>query len=300
MPRTSRLPDHFVDVPFTVTAARASGVSPSRLRASDLASPFTGARTPSAVELDLIASCHLVLRMLPADTLVWGPTAAVLHGIPLPLPVEREATAILTLAVQPPTRAVRRKGVWCRQVTVPPDQLQLVGGLPITTPERTWCDLASQVSLKWLVAAGDRIIAREHPLCSRDRLADAVQRFGSRRGRANLDQALPMLSDRAESPRESLLRVIVVSHGLPPVVANAEIRNATGAFVARVDLLFPDHRLVLEYQGDYHRDPDQWRKDMSRIAEIESHGYKVIQVNADDLEDPRRLIAQIKRYLAAR
>lgn len=70
-------------------------------------------------------------------------------------------------------------------------------------------------------------------------------------------------------------------------------------FVGRVDLLYRHARLIIEYDGDYHRDPRQWSKDQSRRAELESLGYRVTVVTRTDLEHPHILIARIRRLLAA-
>lgn len=71
-------------------------------------------------------------------------------------------------------------------------------------------------------------------------------------------------------------------------------------FVARVDLLYRDARLVLEYDGDYHRDSSQWSRDQSRRAELESLGYRVTVVTARDFDDPGALVRRIRRLLSAR
>ncbi len=39
---------------------------------------------------------------------------------------------------------------------------------------------------------------------------------------------------------------------------------------------------------------------MTRIARLESLGWRVIQVNKDDLRDPRELAERIRRTLAGR
>ena len=136
-------------------------------------------------------------------------------------------------------------------------------GFPVTTPERTWCDLASVLTLPELVAAGDKLIARRLPQTTRAALERAVSTCTSRRGIRNLRRALGMLSDRAESPRESLLRVAIILVGLPDPTVNMRVFSAKGKFLARVDLCYPDLKLSLECQGDHHRaDQSQWRRDI--------------------------------------
>ncbi len=60
----------------------------------------------------------------------------------------------------------------------------------------------------------------------------------------------------AESPQETRLRLRLHRSGLPPPVAQYEVR-CDGRFVARVDLAWPEQRLALECDGAWHGAPDQ-------------------------------------------
>lgn len=121
---------------------------------------------------------------------------------------------------------------------------------------------------------------------------------GAGRGIRTLREAVDLLDDRAESRPESLLRVIVVRSGLPvPEVNYVVVQTETGRDV-RLDLAFVEHKLVLEYQGDYHRTKAQWRKDMTRRTRLEAQGWRVMELNADDLHDPDELVARIAATLA--
>jgi hypothetical protein len=140
-------------------------------------------------------------------------------------------------------------------------------------------------------AAGDACAALEA----------AVAAHPGRRWRSKLRRALELLDDHSESPKESELRVIVVTHGPPTPAANVELFDEQGRFVARVDLLFEDYRETLEYLGDGHRtDVRQWRKDQTRRADVESLGYHQTDVVADDLENVTALVRRIARNLRRR
>jgi very-short-patch-repair endonuclease len=53
--------------------------------------------------------------------------------------------------------------------------------------------------------------------------------------------------------------------------------------------------LALEYQGDYHRTKKgQWRADMSRRSKFEALGWRVMELNANDLKDPAELVDHIR------
>ncbi len=109
-----------------------------------------------------------------------------------------------------------------------------------------------------------------------------------------------MLDERAESPPESMLRAIMHLGGLPtPRINHATIDTETGKQV-RPDFTFDDRRVLIEYQGDYHLSKGQWRKDMTRRTRLEAQGWRVVELNWDDLKDPEELTARIHAILFAR
>lgn len=174
-------------------------------------------------------------------------------------------------------------------------------GIIHTPPARTWCDLASMLSLYDLVAVGDYLIHWRLPLTTVTELRGVGQHVAGRRGMSLIRQALPLLSDRAESRPESALRVILALIGLPEPKINHEIVHTEDGAVMRTDLAFAEFRVLLEYQGDYHRTKkDQWRKDMTRRSRLEAQGWQVMEPNADDLKNPDELAARIRSVLRQR
>jgi len=145
-----------------------------------------------------------------------------------------------------------------------------------------------------LVAVGDHLIHWRLPLATTEELAHSVTHFPGRRGLSRMRAALPLLDGRAESPPESILRVIIVHGGLPtPRINRTLIDTETGQDV-RPDFIFSEHKLIIEYQGDYHRTKTQWRKDMTRRTRLEGKGWRVMEINWDDLKDPIDLVVRIR------
>lgn len=278
---------------FTVPQAVTLGVASARLRSRDLTAPFYGTRACGGLD-DLPARLRLLLEALPEHAFVAGPTAALAWDLPLPLPLERAATDVLCVGVPARENRIRRPGIRGRALQLDPEDIALRHGIRVTTPERTWVDISEELSLPRLVAVTDRLLRVD---VSRHDLNRAHERAGRRKpGLARRERALALGDARSESPKESELRVIFHEAGLPRPELNVEIVDR-GRFIARVDMLFRDARLVVEYQGDYHRDPAQWRRDEARRAELESLGYRVTYVTAGDLADPDLLIARIRRLL---
>ena len=76
---------------------------------------------------------------------------------------------------------------------------------------------------------------------------------------------------------------------------NHVVTDRFGEFVARTDLIIDRYRIILEYQGDYHRTKKgQWRADTTRRAKLEAQGWRVMELNADDLRNPTELVQRIR------
>ncbi|WP_044439819.1 hypothetical protein [Agreia bicolorata] len=284
------------DRAFTVSEACGHGISRRRLRALDFDKPFHGIRV-AAQELTFLDDlCRAFLPRMPQGAVFSHVTAAALFRIPLPLRLSTSRE--LHVSVPATRRAVDAKGIVGHKASLSGDDWDNRFGFAVTTPERTWCDLASLLTLPELVAAGDKLIARRLPQSSRAALERAVSIYPSRRGIRNLRRALGLLSDRAESPRESLLRVAIVLAGLPEPTVNMRVFSAKGKFLARVDLCYPHLKLSLEYQGDHHRtDQRQWRKDITRTRALQTDGWTELQYTQSDLDDPTRFLEELRVML---
>ncbi|MGR2752502.1 hypothetical protein [Agromyces arachidis] len=289
------LPDDFAAIPFPVAEALEAGITIDRLRARDLDSSIHGARMPLGAGLE--GRCRALLTVCRPGAVFCGPTAALLHGIPVPHRF-REA-ARLHIAVPPDAPAVRRAGVVGRRLRIPPTEITEVRRIAVTGLERTWCDLAIDLTVPELVAAADAAI--RSCTTTAEQLHAAADAYPDFRRRPKLRGALDLVDPASESPKESELRALVVLAGLPRPEANVEIRDPAGRLVGRVDLLFREFGEVLEYHGDHHRtDLRQWRRDRTREAELESLGFHVMEVTQADLDAPARLVERIARNLARR
>ncbi len=168
-------------------------------------------------------------------------------------------------------------------------------GLRLTTPERTYVDMASMLSFDDLVAVGDAVLRLHH----RDphRLLEVAERRLRYPGRHRARAAVSWLDARAESPRESLLRVLLRRARLPVPEVNGEIRDARGRFVARGDLVFRAQRVVVEYDGEVHAPMAQRARDADRRARLRAAGWIVVEVVGTDMRSPELVIARVRSAL---
>ncbi len=289
------LPAELASRPFST---RESGLPPKRLRAADLHKAVTGTRLATTRELDLRATCELFAVRLTAAAFFSHSTAALLLGVPLPLALQRDPRVHVSVAA--PASSPHARGLIGHRLTLEPGDVIRNRGLGQTSATRTWCDLAGMLELDDLVAAGDYLIHHDAPLTSVAEIGHQLSTVGRMRGIRLAREALPLLSDRPESPQESKLRLIILRAGLPEPQINHELVDTESGKHVRPDFRFRRYRLILEYQGDYHRTKKQWRKDMTRRSRLEAQGWFVMELNADDLLDPDELAARIRTVLARR
>lgn len=319
MPRPSApLPPPLDAGPFSLREAQAAGVTRRRLRHPDVAHPHHGryAPTPAA---DLRARCAHALGLLGLRRLFSHVTAARLWGMPLPAP-EQEAEPLHVIALGG-AEPLRRPGIvgW---ESAGGTARRVLDGLPVADAAAVWVQLAVPGSLgrdpitgrrrpldpDWLVAVGDFVLTGPRPAPGEERrplasLADlraAARAHHGKRGAKALGAALPLLRRGPQSPRESLLRLALVRHGLPEPVVQPAVATADG--IRHADLGYPDERLLIEYQGDHHRtDQQQWRADLRRRDLFRDAGYRLVEVTMDDFADGGTALAwRIRRALASR
>lgn len=281
---------------FSVRDALERGIPRSRLRARDLEQPWFGVRSVAGLPLSQLSRAAALLTRLPDHAVISDVSAAQLWELPLPPWVRDDSDIHVTYPSG--RRAPDAEGVVGHQRRIADAEVVSLAGTRVTSLARTWCDLAAHLSLPDLVAVGDQLISNRAPKLDIADLERAVDQRVSRRGIQNLRAALKLLDPCSESRPESLMRLAVVFAGLPPVLANVDLRDSRGRFVARPDLQFADWPLVLEYDGDQHRtDQRQWRRDVGRLSAIEDLGIQVIRATADDLPDFPRVIASCRRRL---
>jgi hypothetical protein len=188
---------------------------------------------------------------------------------------------LVDLSVVAPRRAPHAAGIRGHALRLRGSDVSRRSGLPVTSPVRTWLDLAaSGASVDDLVVAGDRIVHARDPLATLDDLARAIERHHGR-GIRSLHEALPLLSALSDSGRETRVRTAVVSRGLPQPVAQHRVLDHAGQLIGVADLAFVGYRVLIEYEGDHHRtDGAQWSRDLHRFNRYQRAGWMAFRVDA--------------------
>lgn len=321
--RTARpVPDKLGTV-FSVAEAREHGLPRSRMFAVDLERPFHGVRKlrgvavipdpegvagrpPSLEErerVDALRRLHAYATVMPDHAFAVGPTSALLWGAPLPLGHH----AVLHIGVFHPRTPVRRAGIRGVQVQPRLASAVRVGAFAATDPASTWAALGRSLAVPDLVAVADfflrvpRIPGTDRleraPLTTRQELERAVS-AGRRRGAAKLRQALGLARTGSASRPESLVRLLLVGSGLPEPVLNMDVLDPTGVFVACGDLVYPDFRVVVEYEGDGHRERRQFERDIERIQRLTELGWTVVRLTSRHVfSTPHECVRRVRSAL---
>lgn len=110
---------------------------------------------------------------------------------------------------------------------------------------------------------------------------------------------LALVDGRAESGAESRTRWALRTLGLRMPTPQVEIFDDAGEFVARVDFLYEDMKLVIEVDGrkKYEKAQDLWDEKM-REDRLRALGYVVVRLTWADLDDLTVVRAKIQRGLA--
>lgn len=169
--------------------------------------------------------------------------------------------------------------IWSDRVA--PEETQVVAGVLATTPTRTAFDLACHYPLNKAVAAIDAL-ARVTKL----QTADVEPLLAHYRGHRNIRRArkaLALVDPGAQSPKETWLRLLVIQAGYPRPQTQIPIYGRYQELVGIVDMGWETIRVALEYEGEHHRRPGQFAKDIARYETMTTDlDWIVLRVTSQD------------------
>lgn len=225
-------------------------------------------------------------------SLIAGDAAAALHrfdGFALPSRIEVWSPRSL----KPPHRLVLPR----RSELVEIDDRVIVGGISVMGPVRALIDVAGSVSEERLEVALEDLLRRR--LATAPAIAERLGRIPANcRGR---QQLITLLSRRgAAPPAESGLEVKVIrmlrAEGYPAPMRQ-RVLDDEGRFIGRVDLVYPERRLILEVDSfRHHSDRASFEGDRSRRNALTALGWMVLHVTHLMMKNQRaQLLMDIAR-----
>lgn len=171
-------------------------------------------------------------------------------------------------------------------------------GIPLLSAERTFVDVATQLDDRALLGAGDWLVRHGHvDLLDLKAFVLASHLDGVQTAR----RVAPLVRERVDSVRESDVRWIMFSAGLPDPVPNLPIFDAYGVQIAKGDLAYPLFKVLVEHDGWHHeRDAAQRQRDHLRRERLEAEGWLVIVITVEDFRNEKSIAWRVYDALKLR
>lgn len=273
--------------------ALAAGVSDWQLRHREIVRSSRDTYLPQSAVDELRQRIHAVLLGAPPGAVISHLTAAALWRFDVPLVADDPK---VQLSVPPGSRARSRADRVIHASAVPGPETRRLDGLLVTSASRTCVDLAAVLPPAALLAVTDQMLARRFPA---DGFPAVVARSRGRRGVVTARAVMTRGNPLAGSPMESVLRWIVLAAGLPCPVLQHVIR-ADGRFLGQVDMAWPDRKVLVEFDGEVHRERRVFVGDVRRQNGLVLAGWTVLRfTSADVLGRPQQVLAAIRAALGA-
>ncbi len=248
---------------------------------------FPDVYVPRDAELTLQQRAKAAWLWSHCEGVICGLTASALHGAEWV-----NSTQPIELVWK---NARRPKGIRTYDTRLREGEFTTMKGLPVTTPPRTAFDLGRRKGLDGAVARLDAL-GKATRLVPADVHAIARAHRGARNLR-QLEAALDLYDPRAESPKETWLRLLVIRAGYPRPQTQIPVLSPDGRRKYYLDMGWPQRMLALEYDGEQHRvDPKIYAYDIQRSEDIAELGWTRLRaVKANSSADILRRLARAWR-----
>lgn len=285
-----QLPAEIRERSFSTSEAAELGVSRARTRRKDLLTASRGIRVPWGVQQDFASVVAPILKVTPRAVLCHG-SAAKLWKLPIPGWVQSERQ--IHVAKLSPSSTVLRVGVRAHRLRLRASEMTELYGLAVTSPARTWLDLAGLLSFAELVAMGDAMVCQYQrsfgpartALCSTSDLAQIIENHKGARSIRLARLALDAIRVGADSPPETYLRLALVDAGTPEPEMGLVIFDSSGTEIAWPDLAYRQYRISIQYDGGHHLSVEQQARDARRDLETARAGWITIKVTREMIRD---------------
>jgi Protein of unknown function (DUF559) len=281
-----------LDGPSTRPAALAEGVTDWQLRHPDVVRLSRDTYLRRCDDGDVRSRLPAILMTAPPGAVLSHETAAALWRVEIPL-VRTDRPAHLTVPVR--SKARNREDRRLHRGVLHTDEIERRWGIPVTTPARTWRDLATVLEPAALLAVTDQLL---DVLCRPADLERALSRAPSGRGAARCRRVLAVADPRVDSPMESVIRWLLHDAGLPRPTLQYRALDDRGRHIGFGDMAWPEHKVLVEFDGDVHRERRVFVADLRRHNRLVLEGWIVLRFSsADVLGRPQEVIAALRRAL---
>src|SRR4051812_30859925 len=213
-----------------------------------------------------------------AAVLAAGPGAVLSHRSAAALWCIRE-TARLPIELTAPREVQRPRLAVCRAV-LPPDEVTVERGIPVTPPARPLLDLAALLDEHRLARAAERAEALR--LASPTSLAELTARYPRRKGTPSVKRLIEehrIVPTTTASDLERRFLTFLDANELPRPLVNESLDPFTP------DFRWPNERLVVDLDGfETHGTRQAFERDRARDRQLTAQGWRVVRITKRQLE----------------
>ncbi len=239
--------------------------------------------------------------------LACGPGTVVSHRSAAALLGFTDRAPVVIDVIAPGERGRRIDGIKAHKAPLPAEpERGSVARIPCTSPARTFVDIAG--------TSGERTLRGAFETAAYKRLLDldAIEAAVSRRRVVGAPLLRTLIAEwraaashhpsqpKLRSPLEAKLLPLIATTDLPTPLVNHPVETPGGRL--EVDLLWPDHRFVVEADSRRHHGTDvAYERDRWRDRELLRAGYATLRVPWRHAEqEPDAVLDAIRRELGAR
>jgi hypothetical protein len=300
------LPEHLTAGSFSLRMSDQAGVSRTRTAAQDLATVSRGIRIPLASGARGAAALRAYTELDGSSALTHLSAARVWRAA---LVWRLEEDWRVHVSRRPGFSTPRRRNVVGHLMTFLPGEVVEHDGVRLTSPARTWLDLASMAGVDALVIAGDSLVcshgpefpAPREPLCTVADLRAMIANHPGARGVRAARAALELVREGADSQPENMMRLALIRAGLPEPELNYVLWGVHGAPVLWPDAAYVHWRISIQYDGAGHGGSGQYLRDIRRESVTREYGWLEVRVSKDELTGERpAVVRKVRAALESR
>jgi len=185
-----------------------------------------------------------------------------------------------------PRERRNRPAISSHQALLPPDEVTIEQGIPVTTPARTQLDLAPLLPSPTLARMIDADGSHDGTT-----LAALLERYPGRAGTAKLRAIIVKPQPMTRSNLEANVLAMIERARLPPPQVNATVAGW------EVDFAWPERRVIAELDTyATHGSPLAFERDRARDRKLTAAGWRVVRITD---RKPQEAVSDLSRLLAA-
>jgi Protein of unknown function (DUF559) len=262
--------------PFLGSEALASQAIPECLMRNSYEPLYPGVFVPRGIKPSARQRATAAWLWSKRRSVVAGPSAAAMLGVKW---VDGTQAAELNYH-----NRKTPKGIIVRAEDLAPGEVLSIGDMRVTNSARTAFDIGRHTPRR--VEAVKRLdaLANATGVTLTD-IEEVVAAHPGARGLARLRRVLPFVDSGAESPQETVARLALIDAGIPAPSTQFEVFGRYGERIARVDMVYEEVKVGIEYDGPQHwEDPAVRQRDIDKQFELTALGWLIIRVSRDLLK----------------